>query len=110
MHRSRQRSAAAVPHTVMARLVRAIYSSTCAATDGPDKPGHDDGETLAAIKHLILWDFMAVSEMCASRRHKAGHDTVDMTLPPPGCFSTYTDWLARGTAGSAPSRLSLMQS
>src|SRR3954452_15508206 len=61
-------------------------------------------------KHLISWDFMAVSEMCASRRHKAGHDTVDMTLPPPGCFSAYTDWLARGTAGSAPSRLSLMQS
>src|SRR6478672_6578063 len=27
---------------VMARLVRAIYSSTYAATDGPDKPGHDD--------------------------------------------------------------------
>src|SRR5689334_964397 len=24
------------------RLVRAISSSACAATDGPDKPGHDD--------------------------------------------------------------------
>src|SRR5689334_12979836 len=25
----------------MAGLVRAIYPSTCAATDGPNKPGHD---------------------------------------------------------------------
>src|SRR3954467_840335 len=35
-----------------------------AATDGPDKPGNDDGETLAAIEQTF--DFMAVSEMCAS--------------------------------------------
>ena len=38
MHRFRQRSALAVPHTVMARLVRAVYASTYAATDGPDEP------------------------------------------------------------------------
>src|SRR5690242_4817208 len=38
-------SAAAVAHDVMARLVRAIYPGTCAATDGPDEPGHDDGGT-----------------------------------------------------------------
>src|SRR4051794_10346432 len=49
MHRSWKRSAAAVPHTVMARLVQAIYSSTCAATDGPDKPGHDDVGTSRTI-------------------------------------------------------------
>src|SRR5690242_7569848 len=41
MHRSQQRPGAAVAHPVMARLVRAIYSSTCAATDGPDKADHD---------------------------------------------------------------------
>src|SRR5690242_16662158 len=42
MHRSRERSAAAVADTVMARLVRAVNSSACTATGGPDKPGHDD--------------------------------------------------------------------
>src|SRR3954447_4347189 len=32
-----------IPRSVHAvGLVRAIYSSTCAATDGLDKPGHDD--------------------------------------------------------------------
>ena len=35
---------------VMARLVRAIYSSTCAATDGPDKPGHDDAGAPLAMR------------------------------------------------------------
>src|SRR5690348_4732317 len=30
-----------VSRIVMAWLVRAIYSNTCAATDGPDEPGHD---------------------------------------------------------------------
>src|SRR4051794_19028090 len=73
MHRFRKRSAAAVPHTVMARLVRAIYSSTCAATDGPDKPGHDDVGTSWTISQTP--DFAVISEMCASRRAGGCHDT-----------------------------------
>ncbi|PPQ35908.1 hypothetical protein CCS01_06290 [Rhodopila globiformis] len=51
----------------MARLVRATYSSTCAATGGPDKPGHDERETQRRT----------VSEMCASRRDEPGHDDED---------------------------------
>ncbi|MFL5280662.1 MAG: hypothetical protein ACJ8AW_06600 [Rhodopila sp.] len=31
----------------MARLVRTVRSSICAATDGPDKPDHDDVGTVA---------------------------------------------------------------
>src|SRR4051812_24468816 len=31
------------------RLVRAISSSTCAATGGPDKPDHDDMRTFSTI-------------------------------------------------------------
>ncbi|PPQ26319.1 hypothetical protein CCS01_30305 [Rhodopila globiformis] len=41
-------------HIVMARLVRATYSSTCAATGGPDKPGHDGEETVAADRFQDL--------------------------------------------------------
>jgi hypothetical protein len=50
----------------MARLVRAINSSTCAAIGGPDKPGHDGAATLAATAQAS--DFAVVSKMCASRR------------------------------------------
>jgi hypothetical protein len=40
---------------VIARLVRAIYSSTCAATDGPDKPDHGDAKTFRMLgKRPIL--------------------------------------------------------
>src|SRR5690242_5941001 len=48
--------------TVVARLVRAINSSTCAATGGPDKPGHDDVGTFPAIGQAS--DFAVASEMC----------------------------------------------
>jgi hypothetical protein len=34
----------------MARLVQAINSSSCAATDGLDKPGHDDAGTSPAVR------------------------------------------------------------
>src|SRR3954454_19693342 len=50
---------------------RAIYSSTCAATDGPDKLGHDDVGTSGTIGQTP--DFAVVSEMCASRRDEPGH-------------------------------------
>jgi len=62
-------------HTVMARLVRAIYSSTCAATGGPDTPGHDDAGTFPAIRQAS--DSAVVSEMFASGRDKPGHDDPD---------------------------------
>ena len=55
-----------VPLFVMARLVRATCSSTCAATGGPDEPGHDDVGTLPTIGQVS--DFAIVSEMCASHR------------------------------------------
>src|SRR5690348_9802090 len=66
MPRSRERFAAAMAHSVMARLVRAIYSSTCAATGGPDTPGHDGTATLATTAQAS--DFAVVSEIWASRR------------------------------------------
>jgi len=71
MHRSRERFAAAMAHTVMARLVRAIYSSTCAATGGPDTPGHDDAGTFPATGHVS--DFVVVSEMCEFGKACPGH-------------------------------------
>ena len=49
--------------TVMARLVRAINSSTCAATDGPDEPGHDDTPPFLNIGQTP--DCALASEMCA---------------------------------------------
>ena len=60
-----------VAHTVMARLVRAINSSTCAATGGPDKPGHDGWGTSLPVGQIS--DFTVVSEMCASGRACPGH-------------------------------------
>src|SRR5689334_9419326 len=54
------------------RTSRVIYSSTCAATDGPDKPGHDDSGTFLAIGQAS--DFAVVSEMCEPDRDKPGHD------------------------------------
>src|SRR6478736_4285195 len=72
MHRSRERFAAAMAPTVMARLVRAIYSSTCAATGGPHTPGHDDAGTFPATGHVS--DFAVVPEICACGRDTPGHD------------------------------------
>ena len=61
-------------HIVMARLVRAIYSSTCAATGGPDTPGHDDAGTFPATGQVS--DFAVVFEMCEFGRTEPGHDGV----------------------------------
>src|SRR3954467_2073081 len=66
-------------HYVMARLVRAISSSICAAIDGPDKSGHDDVGTLSAIAQAT--DFAMVSEMCEPGRDEPDHDVRDWPLP-----------------------------
>ena len=62
----------------MAQLVRAIYSSTCAATGGPDKPGHDDeARPRPAGKQLILRLFprcvrpVGTSRAMTNRTHDA---------------------------------------
>src|SRR3954470_14560133 len=47
-------------------------STTCAATDGSDEPGHDDVGTSRTIGQTP--DFAVISEMCASRGGKPGHD------------------------------------
>src|SRR3954470_23911025 len=55
MHRSWNRSAAAIATSSWPGLSGPPIPAR-AATDGPDKPGHDDGETLAAIEQAL--DFM----------------------------------------------------
>src|SRR5690349_13746511 len=51
----------------MARLVWAIHSSTCAATDGPDKPGHDGNKARPMRLNL--------SAVCCSLTSSAGSNT-----------------------------------
>jgi hypothetical protein len=55
--------------SVMARLVRAIYSSTCAATDGPDKPGHD---VAATVSLFAIWYEPGIGRADGCFRVRAG--------------------------------------
>src|SRR3954453_7189029 len=90
---------------VMARLVRAIYSSTCAATDGPDKPGHDDVGTSRTIGQTP--DFAVVSEMCASRRDTPGHDGKGTDQPASSfCTTAQRTRLPPAQAAEVPSMMS----
>src|SRR3954471_13735757 len=73
MHRSWNRSAAAIATSSWPGFSGPSVAAP-AGIGGHDHPGHDDGETLAAIEQAF--DFIAVSEMCASRRDTPGHDTV----------------------------------
>src|SRR3954466_14031740 len=83
MHRSWNRSVAAIATSSWPGLSGPSVAAR-AGIGGPGKPGHDDGETLAAIEQVF--DFMAVSEMCASRRACPGHDGEEDDLAPPdGC-------------------------
>src|SRR3954449_5393888 len=81
MHRSWNRSAAAIATSSWPGLSGPSVAARAGIGD-PDKPGHDDGKTLAAIEQTF--DFMglhgclrAVSEMCASRRACPGHLRFD---------------------------------
>jgi hypothetical protein len=76
----------------MARLVRAIYSSTCAATGGPDTPGHDDAGTFPATGQVS--DFAVVAEMYEFGRDTPGHDDRETTQHRPRpLLRTQAAWL-----------------
>jgi hypothetical protein len=57
----------------MARLVRATCSSTCAATGGPDKPGHDASGTAGSIRIFLgvaLARLSAFLNLAGRSRHR----------------------------------------